>query len=358
MNHLQPTPLSGALDELLAQVDGNANAMVMLARLLQAPEVREISVDLCARALQLAPGDGEVRAVAAEVLSTGIPKWHVDIVRDSGRNQVYEAALQRAVVPGCKVLEIGTGTGLLAMMAIRAGAAEVITCEFEPAVAMAAREIIARNGFADRIRVLSKHSTLLDVERDLHGPADLLVSEILANDLLGEGTVPALEHAHRHLIKPGAPIIPARGRVRVALAEDDDWEYSRMGTVAGFDLSLFNKVLPPSREIYIGASRLTLRSEPADLFVFDFLGGGPFPATRDAVTLTAAGRHINGIAQWIALDMDAGSIYENRPEPGADSSWWSVFHPFPRPLNVEPGQQIVVHARHDRGSLRVWADLE
>ena len=24
---------------------------------------------------------------------------------------------------------------------------------------------------------------------------------------------------------------------------------------------------------------------------------------------------------------------------------------------IEPGQQIVVHARHDRGSLRVWADV-
>jgi type II protein arginine methyltransferase len=223
---------------------------------------------------------------------------------------------------------------------------------------MAAREIIARNGFADRIRVLTKHSTLLDVDRDLGGPADLLVSEILANDLLGEGTVPALEHAHRHLIKPGAPIIPARGRVRVALADDDDWEQSRMGSVAGFDLSQFNQVLAPSREIFIGASRLTLRSEPGDLFDFDFQSGGPFPATRNAVTLTATGRHINGIAQWIALDMDASSIYENRPEPGADSSWWSVFHPFAHQIQAEPGQQIVVHARHDRGSLRVWADVE
>ena len=92
-------------------------------RLMQGLEVREIAVELCARAMKLAPGSGEVRTIAAEVLSKGLPKWHVDIVRDTGRNNAYEAALQRAVFPGCKVLEIGTGTGLLAMMAIRAGPA-------------------------------------------------------------------------------------------------------------------------------------------------------------------------------------------------------------------------------------------
>jgi Ribosomal protein L11 methyltransferase (PrmA) len=347
---------TGELETLLASVEGNAMAMVTLARMMHAPEVRELAVELCARAMKLAPGDGEVRTVAAEVLSAGIPKWHVDIVRDHGRNDAYEAALQRAVSPGCKVLEIGTGTGLLAMMAIRAGAAQVITCEFEPSVAMAAREVIARNGFADRIRVITRHSTALEVERDLNGPADVLVSEILANDLLGEGTLAPLEHAYRHLLKPGALIVPARGRVRVALADDDDWQHARMGEVSGFDLSAFNQVAAPYREIHVGASRLTLRSDPVDLFTFDFASGGPFPETKADVKLTSSGRHVNGIAQWIALDMDATATYENRPEPGADSSWWAVFHPFSQPVELKPGQQVSVHARHDRGALRVWAE--
>ena len=342
------------LDALLRQVEGNPPAMVMLARLLGGGLNREIAVDLCTRALDLDADDGEVRAIASEVLSGGIPRWHFDIVRDEGRNSAYEAALRRAIVPGCKVLEIGTGTGLLAMMAARAGAAEVITCESDPAIAMAARRIIALNGYADRVRVITKHSTDLDVDKDLHGPVDLLVSEILANDLLGEGTLPVLEHACRQLLKPGALIIPAGGRVRVALAEDDDWESVRMGTVAGFDLTPFNRLASPCREIYIGASRLTLRSEPADLFTFDFASGGPFPETRGEAKLVAQGRRINGIAQWIALDMDSTGIYENRPEPGADSSWWAVFHPFEEPLLATPGQEITVHSRHDRGALRVW----
>jgi hypothetical protein len=114
-------------------------------------------------------------------------------------------------------LEIGTGTGLLAMIAVRAGAAEVITCEKTLAIAHMATEIVARNGYADHVRIIAKHSDELDVEADLGGPADILVSKIVSNDLLGE---PAHERAVRNLLKPGGRVIPARGRIRVALAED------------------------------------------------------------------------------------------------------------------------------------------
>jgi protein arginine N-methyltransferase 7 len=351
-----PSTRSRGLELLLTQVEGKPVAMVALARLMQKQGDKALCVKLCTRALDLAPNDGEVRAIAAEVLSADVPQWHFNIVRDIGRNEAYEAALRRAVFPGCKVLEIGAGTGLLAMMAARAGAGEVITCESDCAVAAAAQEIVARNGYADRVRVLAKHSTAIDVQADLGGPADILVSEIIADDLLGEGTLPACEHAVRHLIKPGALVIPGRGFVRVALADDDEWESARMDQIAGFDLSVFNRLARPHREFDVGTGRLTLRSEAADMFAFDFASGGPFPEATATVTLSAQSRRINGIAQWIALEMDQEGRYENRPEPGARSSWSALFYPFDRPLDVVPGDKIMVHARHNRGALRIWAD--
>lgn len=366
-NRAEPAPLNSGwnevivnrargLETLLLEVEGKPAAMVALARLMGMNGDKATALDLSARALDLAPGNGEVRAIAAEVMSANVPHWHFDIVRDDLRNDEYEAALTRAVFPGCKVLEIGTGTGLLAMMAARAGAAEVVTCESDGAIAMAAREIIARNGFASRVRVVTKHSTEIDVVRDLGGPADILVSEIVSNDLLGEGTIPVLEHAVRHLLKPGAKVIPARGRVRIALAHDEEWEDARMGQVAGFDLSPFNRLAQPYREIYVGSSRLMLRSDAADLFSFDFASGGPFPESNAETTLAAQGRRVTGIAQWIALDMDNEGLYENRPQPGAHSSWWMIFHPFDRPLETTPGQQVTICGRHNRDGIRVWAE--
>jgi len=85
------------------------------------------------------------------------------------------------------VLEIGTGSGFMAACLSRLAAAHVYTCEMEPAVAMTAREIIARNGFADRITVLDRHSK--DVTADelggprVHGQSGVV--DLLTADELG-----------------------------------------------------------------------------------------------------------------------------------------------------------------------------
>src|SRR5205807_7574512 len=150
-----------------------------------------------------------------------------------------------AIQPGCRVLDTGTGTGLLAMMAARAGAAEVVTCESNPAVAAVASEIIARNGFADRIRVIAKSSADLEVGVDLAEPADVLVWDILGSNMIGAGALPVIEQAIRRLMRPSAPVIPACGTVRTALAEDREAHRRQMHVVEGFDLSPFNRLAAP-----------------------------------------------------------------------------------------------------------------
>ena len=344
-----------ALDILARQAAGKPSALLALARVLLAQGQREQAHTLCEQAVHAGPADPEVTTLAAEIFSHNVPQWHFGIVRDEIRNAAYEAALQRAIRPGMRVLEIGTGSGLLAMMAARAGAAEVLTCEMNPAVAAAARTIIAANGYADRVRVIGKLSSDLDPQADLGGPVDLLVSEIVSNDMVGEGALPAHEQAVRRLLKPGAVIIPARGAVRVALAFDAELENKRMRRVAGFDLSAFNRLAEPRYRLAIGEPRLSLLSDTADLFHFDFQSGGPFPESRASVTVQASGGKVNGIAQWIRLDMDDHGQYENQPVAGGTSCWATWFHPLPQALELVAGQPVTLSGSHDRQTLRLWA---
>src|SRR5262245_58162119 len=211
---------SRALKALLPQVEGKPLAMAHLARLLHDDGDAEGALDLCFRARAAAPDDGELATLVAAILSASVPSWHYTIVRDERRNRAYEAALARAIRPGSRVLEIGAGTGLLAMMAARAGARAVVTCEVNPVVARMAREVVAANGYADRVQIVAKHSTALELSTDLAGPADILVAEIFSNDVVGEGAIPAIEDAWHRLLAPGARVIPMRVRVIVALAED------------------------------------------------------------------------------------------------------------------------------------------
>jgi len=330
--------------------------MLALARMMAEDGQSAKAFDLCQTALRLAPGDGKLAARIRSFVNASVPAWHFGIVFDEARNAAYEAALRRAVTSDSRVLEIGCGTGLFAMMAARAGAGSVVACERTPAVANKAAEIVARNGYADRIRVIAKHSSELDAEADLGGRADVLVSELIGNRLVFETVLSAHEHAVRDLLKPEARIIPARGVVRVALGHDKR-KFPNLTNIAGFDLSPFESLAPTAADYSVGDELLTLRSDAADLFSFDFASTKHFPAAETSLDCVSTGGEINGVAQWIALTLDETAHYENRPTPGKKYSAWAVqFYRFARPIQTISGQTIRIHGAHNRESLRIWAD--
>jgi type II protein arginine methyltransferase len=220
-----------------------------------------------------------------------------------------------------------------------------------------AREIILRNGFADRVRLVAKHSSDLAVGVDLVRPADVMVSEIISNNMVGEGVLQAVEQTVRRLTQPKAQIIPARGVIRIALAEDRRAHRHQMARVEGFDLSPFNRLASACYPIKVGDDRLMLRSEPGDLFRFDFQSGGPFPESRAVAPLLTDGGRVNGIAQWIRLEMDDEINYENSPAAGTTSAWDVLFYPLMRPTECAAGEIFTVHGAHDRATLRVWAEV-
>jgi type II protein arginine methyltransferase len=344
------------LIETAPSVEGQPLAQLSLARGVLALGHAERARELAEQAVASAPANAQVLVFAAEVLSHDIPEWHFNLVRDEARNAAYDGALRRAVRPDTKVLEIGSGSGILAMMAARAGAREVITCEASAAVAAVARANIARNGFADRIRVVNKHSSDLDVSVDLGGPADLLVSEIVSNTVIGEDVLPVMEDSSRRLLRPGAAIIPARAVARVALARSEAVARNHIGIVEGFDLGAMNRLAPPRWELGVGDASLSLCSQAHDLFVFDFEPANPHPADSSSLTLTTERDGANCVVQWLRLGMDATGVYENRPTPGASSCWAVLAYPFHPFVSLEVGREVLVHSAHDRAELRLWAE--
>lgn len=352
MDHL--IDRAAAIRALEARIECDPAAMIALARQKAAIGDRLGAARLCLDAIENPGCPPEARAIAAELLGGGVPRWHFVIVRDAVRNMAYQQAIERAVFPGCTVLEIGTGTGLLAMMAARAGAERVVTCEADPAIALAAERVIARNGLSDRVRVIARHSSELDPVADLGGPADVLVSEIVSNDLLGEFALDAMEDAIGRLVKPGGSIIPVRGRILVALAEDQREALTHMPADCGFDLSPFDALGKPFREIPVRDPRTVLRSEPAVLFAFDFSSGGPYPPERASLRLESFGGAVGGTIQWIELDMDDEAFHQNRPGADIGSCWSPVFRPFFRTLETRKGEPVGIESSHDRSAIRIW----
>ena len=344
-----------ALRALRTTATGDPRAMIQVARQMQRGGLGREAVDLALEARAQAGDDPEVAVLISEVLSKGVPRWHFNIVRDRARNDAYRAAIRKAVFPGCKVLEIGTGSGLLALMAAEAGAAQVITCEAEPALAHVAELNVAANGYADRVTVINKHSTALNVDVDLGGPADILVSEILADNLLGEDVLHSHADAVSRLLKPGATIIPGGGHIRVALASSPWWQQRVVTQEEGFDLSALNLLHQPHRSLPRGTVDLEQTGAPATLLSFDF-ATDRIADKSERVDLLSEGGTANGVVQWIALDMIGDQVFENRPGADQWSSWGCRYWPFPDEYDLAPGDSITIGVRTAGNSFWLWPE--
>ena len=289
------------------------------------------------------------------ILSHGVPRFHRSMLADAVRNEAYESALKAAVRPGDLVLDIGAGSGLLAMMAARAGAARVIACEADPLLAETAREIVRRNGYGDVVEIVAERSTKLDKAGALAPGADLIVSEVFSHTLLDEGAIETLNHAMKTLARPGARIVPASASIQVALVEYRGKMAPPLGDVAGFDLSLFDRHAPRTLTVQLESRHVHLRSAPEPLFDFDFTRGTAPVERRRKLALTSRGGRVNAIAQWIRLQLTDEVAFENSPGPDRWSHWPCVLHPFESPLDTAEGEPVPVEGWHDELRLRIWS---
>jgi type II protein arginine methyltransferase len=309
---------------------------------------RKADAPALARAAQrLGAADHEVMVLTDWLTRREAPLWHFRILHDQLRNEAYASALQRDVKPGMTVFEIGTGTGLLAMLAARAGAAHVYTCERSADVAEAARAIVRRNGLADRITVIARDAHAVQLGQDMPARADLFVAEILDNSLLGEDVLPLTELARARFLKPEALLLPREIATLGFLTDGQGWgQHYRVDEVMGFDLSPFNRFSPVELDAGTQAGGYEALSEPTLLAHFDLRRDTPAESAR-RVTLTAtrAGR-AEVLLRWLRLDFGGGIVFENRPPQ--PSSWDAHLHVLPDRRQLAAGQRYELDISHDR----------
>ena len=343
-----------AFPRIAAQAQGDAKKLLAAAEMARSLGLNSEAITLALEARSLAGADGGLRQHAQLLVTSNVPEWHFSIVRDEARNAAYDAALRNCVRPGASVLDIGTGSGLLAMMAARAGAGSVVACEMNPALASAARDVIGSNGMGEAVRIVPSHSGDLPVE-EFGSRFDVIVSEIISNNVVGQGALQVLEDAARRFLKPGGVMIPASCQVRVALAYWGGLPKRRLGDVHGFDLSPFNQLEHTPISIRRGDARLELRSAPADLFSFDFPARGAPPPASASVDLVATGGPANGVVQWLRMQLDAEVTYENGPHT-PQSCWALLFYPLPQDTTFAASQPVCVRGARTSDQLWIWAE--
>ena len=126
------------------------------------------------------------------------------------------ALIEKYVQPGQRVIDIGTGSGILAIVAAHMGAKEVLATDLDAVAVRVAAENAALNGFGDKIDC--RCGDLLDVV-DVSG--DVVIANIIADVILM-----LAKPVHERIVPNGVFIcsgiaIDRREDVRRALLEND-----------------------------------------------------------------------------------------------------------------------------------------
>ncbi|MDP6609259.1 MAG: 50S ribosomal protein L11 methyltransferase [Vicinamibacterales bacterium] len=139
------------------------------------------------------------------------------MIADRVRTDAFARALREAITPESVVLDIGTGTGVLALLACRFGARRVYAVEPSDVIEVA-REIAAANGFSERLEFLQATSTAVELPEQ----ADVIVSDLGGALPWFQNHIPAIVDARRRLLAPGGVLIPERDVAWAAVVDACD----------------------------------------------------------------------------------------------------------------------------------------
>lgn len=266
-----------------------------------------------------------------------------DMLADTERMGRYRRAIESVVRPGDVVADLGTGLGVLALFAVRAGAELVYAIDLKPSALWLAERIVRANGAEGRVRLVEGDARTLELGRSV----DCIVSELIGTFGTDEGMYESVRaFATRHLA-PGGRVVPARLQTFLVPVE------YRGGFRAAFRADNEGLDLRPALETRLrpGAVIHPLRAAPRELApparVEDIRFGSDMPErvmTREVKLTVDRSGTLQGLVGYFRADLTDEIELRNHP-PYPDCHWQHWNWPVSPPLDVEPGDSFACELR-------------
>jgi hypothetical protein len=161
----QPAPVVAAGHETVFEFEFNTATGESGGRLKGGAELlREwgTSVTSAASAARADCNDDAVSVCSPTVISPPssasppILGYHFSMVNDVARAIAFKRGLAEIITPSSIVVDLGSGSGLLAVMAAQLGARHVFAIEQESSLAEVSRKVACDNGVSDRVTVINR----------------------------------------------------------------------------------------------------------------------------------------------------------------------------------------------------------
>ena len=263
---------------------------------------------------------------------------HARYLGDQVKLTQYDAALGQTVTAESRVLDLGSGSGILGLMAARHGAAKVYSVDYGD-IATTTAAVAARNGYRDRITVVQESSTTLTLPE----PVDVIVCDQIGGMVYDAGVLEHFHDVRRRLAAPGATLIPGSFDLLAAPIDASFWDEVvdvwRRGDT-GFDFDpMFqiaaNTEFRPSLEPgdFLGPASCWGHVESDSI---ETVEGGCSVFVERAGTL-------KGIAGMFIAHLGTDITLTNCPLLPCHFRRWQNLYPLRDPVRVDVGDRVDIH---------------
>ncbi|MEZ6021600.1 MAG: class I SAM-dependent methyltransferase [Planctomycetota bacterium] len=259
--------------------------------------------------------------------------------------------MQARVGPETRVLDVGSGTGILSLFAAQAGAKVVHAAEASDMIHLAER-IAEANGLADRIQFHKGPVEALELD----GPVDLIISEWMGYFALAECMFESVLVARDKHLAPGGVMLP--GAVEMWLAPVQDSRLDREHGFSFWDMPVYGFDFRELGDFERRDPLVTAPGVPVDAL----LGPPALLATLDCQNGTSESfwfesevtlelpfhGTLHGLAGWFETILSPGIILSTAPG-SPQTHWRQSFFPM-REMEVAAGDRLEVRLSAQRRS--------
>lgn len=260
---------------------------------------------------------------------------HRRMLADRVRMEAFRQAITAQVHPGAVVLDAGTGSGVLAVMAAKAGARRVYAVDNSELLELA-QQVVRSSGVEDRVQLIRGDFSRVRLPE----PVDLIVSETIGALAFAEGAGPDLSACVAQNLKPGGQVIPRGIQLWLAPLNARRW-YDE--TVSPFDqpelglAPLLHLALRRARRVQLGPEDLLLPAQP--------LLSTPWPVATLPAGRAAFTPEVDCtgwcFGAWFTLDLGAGVLLQTGPADPR-THWDQQLLPS-SPVQLQAGEPLEVH---------------
>lgn len=264
---------------------------------------------------------------------------HREYLSDRNRLDAYAGAIAELVKPGSVVVDLGAGTGIMGLLACRAGARRVYCIEATALIGLT-REIFRANGFADRVSFIKHESMYIALPEK----ADVVVADQIGRFGFEAGMLEFFSDARKRFLQPEGVLLPSRIDLVVAPIEHEElWRQIEFWNQrpAGLDFR-------PARKIAVNTGYPTTL-QPQHLLasprVIVSLATDECPASISGIEASMEVERtgiLHGIGGWFCAQLSPHVAMSNGPLESKRIGRRNVCFPIDGPVAVEKGQRVRV----------------